>query len=162
MYVAIVVRRTCAMRSCCVSNEDARPAHALEANNRRAADTFQRFIARLTLIAGNYAWVLPRTSNLVRAAKSQVASSFGLEISNPTSPAVADADKPQPSGLLAMAAATPPRLDSELGTEMAKSAQPRTIAGFLAAKRGWVKRRPIQPRHLIICPAAAPPGTTAG
>jgi hypothetical protein len=62
----------------------------------------------------------------------------------------ANADKPQLSGLLAMAAATPPRLDLGLGAEMAKSAQPRTIAGFLAAKRGWVKRRPIQPRHLII------------
>jgi AcrR family transcriptional regulator len=42
-----------------------------------------------------------------------------------------------------MAAATPPRLDLGLGAEMAKSAQPRTIAGFLVAKRGWVKRRPI-------------------
>jgi hypothetical protein len=61
------------------------------------------------------------------------------------------------SGLLARSADTPTKMDSMIGAEMAKSAQPRTIAGFLTVKRGRVKRRPILPRHLIICPAAAPP-----
>jgi hypothetical protein len=42
----------------------------------------------------------------------------------------ADADEPQPSGLLVVAADTPPMTDSEMGAETAKSAQPRTIADF--------------------------------
>jgi hypothetical protein len=52
----------------------------------------------------------------------------------------ANADKPVLSGLLAKSADTPTMSDSMIGAEMAKSPQPRTITGFLAAQRGWVKR----------------------
>jgi hypothetical protein len=61
----------------------------------------------------------------------------------------ANADKPLLSGLLARSADTPTKMDSMIGAEMAKSAQSRTIAGFLTVKRGRVKRRPILPRHRI-------------
>jgi hypothetical protein len=85
-------------------------------------------------------WLFGAMGGGIVAVRKQLHEHF-CSVATLTRPA--NADKPLSSGLLAKAPDTPTMIDSMLGAEMAKSAQPRTIAGFLAIKRCWVKRRPI-------------------